>query len=173
MTKWKKRVVIAICGLLLVGSGAAITYVITRPKNALPASISKEINFSPFVVAANSKQTASGYQLTKTETGSQSLVYHITVSGTDVTVTQSLQPSQFVDIPNYKDQFLSNVFNQYATVQTASGVIYLGRAEKMQNHQFGVMIDKGLLVFLNPATELTDQQWRTIGNSLTIENTAN
>jgi hypothetical protein len=169
MTKWKRIIIWAIAALVLVGLGAGIMYFVTRPTNALPSSISRQLSFSPFVLSSSGKQSASKYQLTKTENGVQSLVFHIKVSGADVTVTQSVQPSQFVDIPNYKDQFLSNVVNQYSTVQTANGVIYLGRADKQNNHQIGVMVEKGLLVFLNPTSELSEQTWRSIGNSLTIQ----
>lgn len=160
-----------ISGLFLIVAGAFITYIGTRPQHVVPTDIQQRLSFSPFVISPSSHiGRAADYKLNKTETGVQTLVYRLTVSDADVTVTQSVQPSQFVDIPNYKDQFLSNVFNQYATVQTANGVIYLGRADKLRNHQFGVMLEKGLLIFLNPTKELSDQTWRSIGNSLLVEN---
>jgi hypothetical protein len=171
MTKWKRGILIGAGALLLIGIGSLITYTITRPKNALPASVSQQLTFSPFVATSNSKQTVSRYQVSKVENGTQTLTYHIATSGSDVTVTQYVQPSQFTDIPNYKEQFLSNIINQYATVQTSSGVIYLGRADKQNNHQIGVMLEKGLLLFLNPTEELSEEQWRSIGNSLMTVNT--
>lgn len=171
MKLWRRRLSITLGILLLIGVASLTTYVLTRPKNSLPSGVSQNLTFSPLVAVSNSKQSVRNYHLSKTEDGTQTLTYLIAIAGSTVTVTEYTQPSQFTDIPNYKEQFLSNVINQYATVPTANGVIYLGRADKQNNHQIGVMLEKGLLLFLNPSNELSEQTWRAIGNSMRVENT--
>jgi hypothetical protein len=85
-----------------------------------------------------------------------------------VTLSEYPQPPQFNDIPEYRDRFLNNIASQYKTVQSASGVIYLGKMVKQDGRQLGIMLERGLIVFMNPERELSDAEWRQLGDLLEI-----
>ena len=167
-------VLIGIIILVSLAAGAAVTYLITQPVSSVPSDIRKDLEFSPLVPVKNTGEiSASSFKISSSENDTQTLSYILQSGDATVTVTQQTQPSQFVDIPEYKERFLSGVVKQYKTVQTTNGVIYLGKGDKEDSMTLAVMLEKGLLVFMNPSTELNDSEWRTIGDSLTIEKTTN
>jgi hypothetical protein len=117
---------------------------------------------------------AGGYKLTIAESDIKVLSYGIhTNTGAAVTLSEYTQPDQFTDIAEYKDRFLTNVAKQYATVQTSNGVIYLGRLTRDNNRQLGIMLEKGLLVFMNPDKEMDQVQWHSLGDQLVIQKITN
>lgn len=146
-----------------------------REAARIPVDIRNELAFSPFVLPVDSKQyKATDYTLSDAEGNVQLFSYVITSEDAQVTISEYPQPPQFTDIPEFKDRFLSNVIKQYGTVQTANGTVYLGRQEKQGNKQLAIMIERGLIVLMNPnKKELTDQQWRVIGEQLEIQKIQN
>jgi hypothetical protein len=171
MTKLKQIILWVTGAVLLVGLGAGITYFVTRPTSTLPSGISRQLSFSPFVVANGSKISVDHYLASKATNNLQTLTFQIMFASKHVTATEQVQPDQFTDVADYKSHFLSSAFTQYSTIQTASGVIYTGPASKLQNQQIGLMLERGLLVFFYPSSQLSDQDWRTIGDNLMIQNT--
>jgi len=140
-----------------------------RDTNPIPDNLRTKLSFSPLVIPLDSSQvTSRSYEFTNAENQTQILSYILDIQDKQVTVSEYVQPSEFTDIPEYKDRFLSNVLQQYATVQTASGTIYLGRLSQQDGQQLGVMIEKGLLVFMRPNAELDEMIWRLIGDRFTI-----
>lgn len=172
---WQKATV----GLLIVfiiASGAIATFrYATRVVSPMPEEVRSQVNFAPLVVSEKSKNfTTDSYKYLKVEDGTEILNYSIhSEKGFTVAVSQYEQPPQFTEIPDYQNRFLTNVAKQYDTVQTSAGVIYLGRLSKQDNKQVGVMLDKGLIVFLSPNKDLDKDQWRSVGNVLRIENLDN
>ena len=161
-------IIIAI--LLIAGMTLLIFSVIDKKKSPLPSDIQNTISFSPLIVpGSNDNFSAHDYRYGPDETGQNILTYTVkNSSGTNIFVSQYPQPPQFVEITDYKEQFLNNVAQQYDTVQSSNGVIYLGRLTKLQNRQLGVMLDKGLLIFISPQSDLSSDEWRLLGNSLEI-----
>lgn len=175
MRKQRRRIerycAIAVAALSVIAIVAVVNYGrLERDAARIPAPIRKELTFSPFVLPVESKGfKTTDYRLTNAENNTPLLSYVITSKDVQVTISEYPQPPQFTDIPEYKERFLSNVIKQYATVQTANGTIYLGRQEKQNNKQLAIMIERGLIVLMNPAKDLTDQQWRAIGEQLEIQ----
>jgi hypothetical protein len=161
----------ALIGVAIVSIGAIATFfILSRPSPEPTPTWQSELDFSPFLIGKNkSGYTASDYKVAPSEEDVKVLSYVITTPRTVVTVSEYPQPPQFNDIPEYKDRFLNNIASQYKTIQTASGVIYIGKMVKQNDRQLGVMLEKGLIVFMNPEQELTDQQWRQIGDLLEIK----
>lgn len=171
MNRWKKRFGVVAIIIASIAVGAVITYAVTRTNSSVPASVRSDLSFSPLVPTGNSVKT-SDYKLGTAEDGTQTLGYVVTANEVRVVVNQYPQPKQFIDVPEYKERFLSSVVNQTNAVQTANGVVYIGRTDT-DNRQIAVMIERGLLIFFNPASELPDETWRTIGDSMTVEKTTN
>jgi len=151
-------------------------FVLTRNTNPIPENIRQKLTFSPFLVHSDSTEyKATNYEsiLTEDKTGATAFVYsiRITESANNVTVTQYAQPPQFSEIPEYKERFLSSVIVQYDTVQTTNGIIYLGKSSRQNNEQIGIMLEKGLIVFMKPVKELDRADWHKLGEQFYIQKT--
>lgn len=153
--------------LVLTTVITAIFLLGTRSNSPIPTDIRDQLTFSPFIMSDTYKTT--DYSFTVAESDLKILSYTIsTPGGGTVLLSQYPQPPEFTDIPEYKDRFLSNVVGQYATAPTSNGTIYLGRTATPEKKQLAVMIERGLLVFMKPDRELTEAQWRNIGERLEI-----
>lgn len=163
--------------LLVVGGIAALVIAATvvwsifaRDTNPVPLAMRSQLTFSPFVIPKdNETYTTSDYRLTKAEDDTLILSYTITGAGSSVEVSQYTQPLQFIDIPEYKDRFLTSVLQQSGTIPTANGTVYVGQLTKQDNQPLGVMLDKGLIVFLRPTEALEETEWRRLGETLSIQ----
>ncbi len=157
---------VAICGL----AGGAYYYSAASP-SPLPASIQADLTFSPFVIPRSAAHYSStDFKFSTAENKVQILSYLIhTENHGVISISEYAQPPEFTEVPEYKDRFLTNVSKQYATVQTANGTIYLGRLARQNDKQLGVMLEKGLLVFLSPARELDQAAWRNLGDQLEVQ----
>jgi hypothetical protein len=172
--KWSRIVICILVVLILVTCGAVGYWCITRDTSPIPSQIRTQLNFSPFVLPDGTKEySVTDYKFSTAEDKVQILSYLIHLENSTITLSEYPQPPEFTEIPEYKDRFLSNVINQYDTVQTANGMIYLGRAVKQNNEQLAIMIERGLLVFMKPDKELDSTQWRNLGDLLEIQKITN
>ena len=157
--------------LILAALAAAgwVIYTLYFQKNtsAIPADISDSLEFSPFVINQNAKgYTASSYKYAPMEDSTKVFSFVVTLpGGNTVTVSQYPQPPQFNEVADYKAKFLENKSED--TVPVSAGVIHLSRPEKQQQKQIGLMLERGLIVFLNPTANLSKAEWRDVGNALT------
>ena len=169
-----KRTMIIAAVIIITGLAIGVWFVVRPhpPQSALPARVQSQLSFSPFVISDSTHTyTASDYKTSKPEGQVQILSYvvHLPAKAGTVSISEYTQPSQFTDIPEYKSQFLTNVINEYDSVQTSNGTIYLGHATKQNNAQLGFMLERGLVVFLSPSHSLSDKQWHDLGERLVIQ----
>ena len=158
--------------ILVVGGASFGVYsYVTRDTNPIPTTLRKNLTFSPLVIQPGTKgYTTDDYRVTKTENSINILSYTIqTTTGSTIRLSEYPQPQEFTDIPEYKDRFLTNVAQQYSTVATSGGTIYLGRLARQNNKQLGVMLEKGLIIFMTPDKDVASEQWRALGDQLVIQ----
>ncbi len=157
---------------LILAFGATRVYgYLRRDTNPIPIDIRKKLVFSPFVLPKGSKEYVTKdykYSTSEDRVPILSFIIHSN-EGADIALSEYAQPPQFNDIPEYKERFLTNVAKQYDSVQTSNGTIYLGKMTRQNNKQLAVMLEKGLLVFMNPNTEINQAQWRKLGDNLEIK----
>jgi hypothetical protein len=145
-----------------------------RDTSPIPVTIREQLTFSPFILTDSTKKyTTSDYKFNTAENNIHILSYVIHTKTATITVSQYTQPSEFSEIPEYKDRFLSNVIKQYGTVQTSNGTIYLGRLPRQDNKQLALMIEKGLLVLMSPSQDMDEAQWRNLGDQLEVQKIIN
>lgn len=167
---WAKAAIWMIVASVLITIGAVGFWYTTRTPSPIPSEISSQLTFSPLVISKNTDNySTTDYKFSTAEGKVQILSYLIHLKGSTVSISEYVQPTEFVEIPEYKDRFLTNIIKQYATIQTANGTIYLGRAVKQNDKQLAVMIERGLLVFMSPDKEITEEQWRKLGDKLEIQ----
>jgi hypothetical protein len=180
MMRKQKRRLLRIAGL------AAIAFVIItivavanyrhleRQAARIPVTIRRDLTFSPFIVTLdNDKYKATDYKLADIDKDVQLLSFIVHMEGKSVTVSEYPQPPQFTEIPEFKQRFLDNTIRQYASVQTANGTIYLGKQVKQDNKQLGIMLERGLIVLFNPKQELSQAEWRRLGDQFDIQRITN
>lgn len=168
-----KIIILTLCAITLIASGTGALLLFTRDTSPIPAQIRSQLTFSPFVLPNNSGYVTTDYKFNAAEDKVHILSYLVTSKDVTVSVSEYTQPPEFTDIPEYKDRFLSNIAKQYDTVQTSNGAIYLGRQALQNNKQLGVMIERGLLVFMSPDKDLDSTQWRSLGDQLEIQKIKN
>lgn len=154
----------------LVAMGFWLANIIKPNKDPLPTAVSSRLNFSPLIVTpTESSPVTDNYKLSTAEEGVLLLSFIIHLSDNRiVTVSEYPQPSQFNDVPDFRDKFLENVIQKTMSVSSASGTLMLGRMAKQENRQMAVMLENGLVVFLVPSSELTEDEWRALGDSLSL-----
>lgn len=164
-----------LAGLMFIGVAAFANYQYLELQAArIPASIREELTFSPFVLRLDAKgYTVTNYRAATAEDNTQIFSYIIHTNDKTITITEYSQPPQFTDIPEYKDRFLTNVIKQNATVQTSNGTIYLGKLTKQNDKQLGIMLERGLIVMMNPGEELSPAEWRRLGEQIEIQRISN
>lgn len=166
---WKSPLVITIVGIICLVIGGVAVWWLVRPTidDPMPSAVSSQLEFSPFVIDADSDNPrATDYSTTTVEDGTRVLTYTITTDGQRVSVSQYPQPPQFTEVTDFQSKFLENTIQQTSTVSTASGVIILGQMAKQENRQMAVMLERGLIVFFAPDQPLDESQWRMIGDHL-------
>ena len=154
---------------LLVAGGILGYWFVSQPTSNLPESVRSSLDFTPLIVDQKNKDySTNDYKSSTAEDNVKILSYIIKTPTGPVSVSQYVQPPAFTDIPEYKDRFLDNIIKRYASVQTAGGTIYLGRASKQNNKQLGVMLERGLIVFFSPDIELSETDWRKLGDQMIV-----
>lgn len=172
---WSKSQIIAVAiggALLIVSLVAGYRFAASHTTaGPIPGEIQRKLTFSPFVLSRDAKNfQVSEVRFSTAEGQVNVLSFKITSKNSPaITLSQYPQPEQFSDIPEYKERFLSNVAKQYATVQTAGGTIYLGHMTRQNNQQLGILLEKGLLVFMSPAKDVDQATWRQLGDQLEIQ----
>lgn len=156
--------------LVVAGAGFSAYLFINRDISPIPPEIRTQLTFSPFVLPKAAKNyTTSDYKFSLAEDKVQILSYRINLDGNAITVSEYPQPSEFSEIPEYKDRFLTNIAKQYDTVQTSNGTVYLGRLARQNDKQLGIILERGLVVFMSPDKEIEPSKWRNLGDQLEIQ----
>ena len=170
-----KSIVIRTVVVLVVTAGLVIGYLyFTRDTNPIPNDIRQQLTFSPFVVPSGAADiTTSNYAYTAAEDQVYVFSFVVQLPDEKVIISEYIQPPEFTDIPESRERFLTNIAKQYATVPTSNGTIYLGRLSLQDNKQVGILLERGLLVFMNPDNDLDEATWRRLGDQLEIQKVVN
>jgi hypothetical protein len=173
--RWIKLSIFALLAIATVSATAFLYYHhLERQAARVPASIREELVFSPFIVTLdNNAYEATDYKLSEVDKGVQLLSFVVRFDNKSVTVSEYVQPPEFTEIPEFRQRFLDNAIKQYATVQTANGTIYLGKQVRQNDRQLGIMLERGLIVMFNPEQELTQAEWRRLGDQFDIQKISN
>ena len=168
--RWGRIVVVlAIVGLIAFG-GVTLYRHINRPASPLSADLQCSLPFSPYIIPKdNTSYYTYNYHATNAEGQAKILSFDIiTPDNITVTLSEYPQPPQFSSTNGYKAQFLSSVIQQYATIKSKSGTLYLGRATGAGDKQVAAMTEHGLLVLMSSSKDMNNSQWSQLGDQLVI-----
>lgn len=170
----RKIIIAALAVLILAAIGVGGFLTLTHDNNPIPPQIRTRLSFSPFILPDGTENySTTDYRFITAEGNVKILSYLIHLRSGTISVREQSQPLEFTEITEYKDRFLNNVAKQYDTVQTANGIIYLGRLARQNDEQMGIILERGLLVFMIPDKELDASQWRNLGDQLEIQKVVN
>lgn len=167
-----QKVALWLVGITVLSIGMVGGYLyVVHAASPIPPDIRSKLTFSPIIVSSSAKNySTTNYKFSTTEDATQILSYQIhTKDDVTIAVSEYPQPQQFSEIPEYKERFLSNIAKQYDTVQTSNGTIYLGRLERKNNQQLGILLEKGLLIFFTPNKDIDAAAWRNLGDQLEVQ----
>lgn len=164
---WKSAFFIVLA-ILIAGIVGVSIWQLARPdSNPIPTDLRPQITFSPFIIPSSSEKLATrDYKLGTTDDMTQLLSFVIDAFGTTITVSEYPQPPQFAEVPDFKQKFLEN--KQDKTVSSANGTIYISALSKQDNKEVGLLLERGLIVFLAPERQLSDTEWRELGDRLEL-----
>jgi hypothetical protein len=163
----KNKPITILVSLLLVSILVFAGYNLFKPQpSPIPKTITHKISYNIFIPRIN-----SAWQLDKTKTSYNAdtgvITTELTSNGNKITMTQQNVPQTFKDVPTYYPALL-NKLHEYSEIQTSIGTIALTRPEEFKGGQSAVANINNTLMFLHPASDLTDQQWTAFFNNLEI-----
>ena len=154
-----------ITGCLTVIALAVVVGIEFRPKSVVPAAITRAITSTILVPKSNDVVVAG--ESIKYDTSLKLLSYAAIAYGVPTVVSEQPTPESFIDIPQVYDKVVANM-NEYSTFDSATGTVHLTRPKDLGGKQAAVMNAKGTLMFVKPARDLSNDQWRRLFNNLEI-----
>ena len=155
-----------VAAVLIIGGGAGL-FVTSRNRQPIPAGISKQLSFSPFVLAKSRAggATAGSYKYDKSQ-GVFSFVLMLPNKHA-FTVSEQASPQNFSEIPGLYTKLLDGL-NQFDTVSTFNGTLTLTRPGG--NAEAGVLNDKGVLMFIRTtAKQVGKDEWKQVTEMMDID----
>jgi len=137
-----------------------------RPRPPLPDAIYSRLNF-PLLAPASGSAYKIQQSTAKYNAPSRVVLFHVANGNQNMLVTEQATPDPFNDIPNYY-QTLVNDLRDYADISTASGTVSLTRPVELKGQQTAVSNNKGVLIFVRPNHDLSEDQWRAFFNDLAM-----
>jgi hypothetical protein len=153
---------VSIITIVLITVAVVIFYA-TRPP-VIPKSILKQINFAIFYPPINQQTTieTSTFKYAKS-LGQVSFI--VNFSGQHITFAEQSSPDSFAADPNFYPAFVQKL-GGYATFTSVNGRVDLARPAQV-DAETGIMNAKGTLLFVKSTSNLSENNWKLLFNSLT------
>lgn len=162
----KKQMIVGAVVVLVLCFSAI--YVLSKHK----ASVAQAPNTAQLTFPVIQPKTTSQYKLDKTSTkySTEDKVYSYVVSKkgvADLTISLQPTPESFTDVPQVYEKLVEKM-RQYTAFDSIQGKVYLTRPVELNGGQTAVMNAKGVLMFVKPNAELSDDEWKSFFNSLIV-----
>ncbi len=162
----KTTVIVVIGVVILSASGVLLVHQLT-PKPYLKPEIAKQISYGAFFPSGVGQAQVDRKSVTY-NSANQVLTYSVkTTSGTVVSINEQPTPPSFVDVPEAFAKLVSSL-NPYSSFDSLNGTVHLTMPPQLAGSQSAVLNTKGTLLFVRPASNLSEDAWRQLFNSLQI-----
>jgi len=151
-------------GAVAVGLVLAIVLVALRPRMPIPESILQKLNFSVFYPGGHSTYKVDQNSITYSSSD-KVLIFHAKSDDNDLTISEQATPDSFNDIPDYYTKLLEKL-NDYKDFDSVSGKVALTRPQELKGAQSAVFNSRGVLMFVHPAHDLSNDDWRKFFDSI-------
>lgn len=152
-----------VSGALLLGALVMTLVVVLKPQSPIPADVLSRLNFPVFY-----PDSVTGYEVDKDSVAynahAKVLIFHTKSSSQDFTISEQATPDEFNDIPDYYSKLIDKLHG-YSNFDSVNGKVSLTRPEEFKGAQQAVFNGKGTLMFVHPAHEMSDSDWRKYFNA--------
>lgn len=133
---------------------------------SIPVEIRRQVSTAVFLPARDESPVAR--DTVKFDAPTKLLTFTTTYQDIELIVSQQPTPESFVDIPQVYEKVVEGM-HEYAKFDSVMGTAHLTRPPEAGGKQAAVLNAKGTLMFVKPAKDLSDDQWRRWFNRLSIE----
>lgn len=167
---------IALTGVIvitLVGAGAYYMQEVKARKNpVIPVALTKQTGYEVLYPANNTAAKVDNKTFQFDEKDKLLSYIGYTPSNTKLVISQqALPPSLKAGQPAY-DLLISRMLG-YKTFKTEIGNVTLTRPTQFKGDQFAILRTKDSLLFIRPAKDISDEQWKELFNSFKPVNNQN
>ncbi len=153
--------------IVIIGVGGFVSYMTLAHKNPLPATIKNQISFKVVYPSHSpAKIDTSSYNY---QSGQNALTFNTTFANTKVVFTEQPAPSTLGSGSDVYYQAIG--LHPYAQFKTSLGTVALAKfweSETLKPQgQSAILATKGTLVIAHSDQDLTNQQWKSLFDSLT------
>jgi hypothetical protein len=163
----RRSTIISFILLISIAITVLLGVTLHRPTSSMiPANIQKQLSFVLYV--PDDKDAVIERSSIHYANGDGVLSYTVgyNPAHAEITITQQATPSVFTDVPQYYPTLLDRL-NQYASLGTINGTVYLTKPTELKGQQQAVLNDNGTLLFAHPGNRnLSNDDWRRFFNSL-------
>jgi hypothetical protein len=146
--------------------GLAVTgFMIFGPKPLVPAVITRAVTST--ILVPNVSGATVDRKSMKYDSQIKLLTYTASADSVNIVVSQQPTPASFTDIPQVYDKVVASM-SEYSTFESSTGTVHLTRPKDLGGKQAAVMNAKGTLMFVKPARDLSEDQWRRLFNNLEV-----
>jgi hypothetical protein len=140
------------------------TIIIIAPgKTIIPNDIKKQVTST--VLVPRSSDYSVDKESTKYDKTNKLLSFQIKNNNTTIaTLTEQPTPETFTDIPEFGAKFFQQA-GEYKTFDSSTGTVHLLHPGKGINDA-AAMNAKGTLMFINPKTKFSEDDWRKLFQSI-------
>lgn len=85
-----------------------------------------------------------------------------------LTISEQPSPDSFFEIPDAYSKFVTS-FRPYDAFESRLGRVELTRPQNYNNKQVAIMNTKGTLILISAETDMGNEDWKSLFNSLVIE----
>jgi hypothetical protein len=160
-----KRLWWLISGVVVFGM-VIIIALLLAPKNPIPGPIRKQLTTT--LLVPNGSAVVDRLSATY-NSKEKLLIYSVAFAGTKLVVSEQPTPESFVDVPQVYLKVLEGL-NNYQSFDVNVGTVHLTQPKELQGKQAAILNTKGTLMFVKPAKNLTDDQWRQYFNHILVAN---
>jgi hypothetical protein len=161
----KRYIVMVAIGVSLLSIGLSLYFVLRPQKPDIIRQTQKKVGFTIFAPSRDDKTWLLNKESIEYDTTVGVLTLHIQQGSNSIVITEQATPEPFTDIPNYSSIFLGKL-NEYKELTVSLGTISLTHPTELKGSQSAVMNVRGTLMFLHPTTDLSDNEWKSVFNSL-------
>jgi len=160
MKRWWLVVVIVVAVQL---GGATTFYFLTTP--TIPAAYRQQFSHA-LLVPANRSVVLDRGSISYTAS-SNLLIFHVHSTAGDITFNEQPVPANFSNDPSALTN-LTKGMGEYQTLETEVGTVHLTRPKDIDAKQVAVIATAGTLIFIYPANDLGELQWRQLFAALAV-----
>ena len=154
----------------IIGSLATVGLVVVAvlyfgPKPPIPGPIRRQLTSTLLVPTLD--QVKVDRDSVQYDPKQKLLSYTATAFEKEIVLSEQPTPESFLDIPQVYEKLVTSM-GEYSKFEVEVGTVHLTRPKDLGGKQAAVLNSKGTLMFVKPARDLSNDEWRLLFRSLAV-----